>query len=138
MQPNTISYSYDHDNDGGTTAALSVVLQRHAEELHKTTYITGSHSEASADTLVLSRTLPKRAGQFLGVQRVSVKRTRTRTVKSADGLDISAPQIDELQFNIPLGVSNTAKLAALMEWIGFLSSSEGKAAMTALLNVSSI
>jgi hypothetical protein len=136
MQPNTISYNYDHDNDGGTTPAVAVVLTRHQEELHKSVYRTAAHTEALPDTLTFMRTPAKRSGTFMGVQRVGVKRTRTRTVDTADGLASKAPQVDELSFSIPIGVSNADKLASYMEWVGWLSSSEGKAAMIALLNVS--
>lgn len=138
MQPNAIAYSFDDDNDGGTTPALDVTLTRHSEELHKSTYRTAAHTESVPDTFQFYRTPAKRSGDFLGVQRVSVKRTRTRTVQSAAGLDVKAPQVDELSFSIPIGVGNSDKLASLMEWIGFLSSTEGKAAMISLLNISEV
>lgn len=138
MQPNTIAYSFDHDNDGGTTAAVDVTLTRHAEELNKSTYRTAAHTTEAADTLNIYRTAPKRTGEFLGTQKVSVKRTKTMTVDTASGLDSKAPMIAELAFSIPVGVSNADKLSYLMEMSGFLSSSEGKAAMIALLNVSEI
>lgn len=138
MQPNTIAYTYDHDNDGGSTAVVSVTLTRHAEELNKSTYRTGSHVTETPDTLNFYRTAAKRSGDFLGAQKVSVKRTKTFLVESAAGLEIKAPAVSELSFSLPVGVTNAEKLALLMEWIGYLSSSEGKAAMISLLNVSEI
>lgn len=137
MQPNTIAYTFDHDNDGGT-AAIAMTLTRHAEELNSSTYRTGSHNTEAPDTLKFYRTAPKRSGNFLGAQKVSVKRTTTHVVDTADGLETKAPGIVELSFSIPVGVSNADKLKMLMDHIGFLASSEGKAAMINLLNVSEI
>jgi hypothetical protein len=138
MQPNTIAFTYDHDNDGGTTAAISSTVTRHSEELNKSTYRTSSHTEASPDTLNFYRTAAKRSGEFMGSQKVSVKRTKTMVVDTASGLETKAPMINELSFSIPIGVTNAEKLSFLMEHIGFLSSSEGKAALIQLLNVSEI
>lgn len=138
MLPNTITYTFDHDNDGGTTAAVEVVLTRHTEESGKTVYITGAHTVIEPDTLSFHRTTPKRAGDFLGVQRVSVKRTRTEAVDNAAGLETKVPNVEELAFSLPVGMSDSAKVSALMEWIGFLSSTEGKAAMIKLLKTSEI
>lgn len=138
MQPNTIAYTFDHDNDGGTTAAVSVTLTRHAEELNKSTYRTGSHSTEVPDTVNFYRTAAKRSGEFLGAQKVSVKRTKTFEVETASGGATKAPVVGELSFSIPVGVTNAEKLAILMEWIGFLTSSEGKSSMISLLNVSEI
>jgi hypothetical protein len=139
MQPNTIAYTYDHDNDGGTTAAVSVTLTRHAEELHKSTYRTAAHMDTVLSDLgQFYRTPAKRSGNFLGVEKTSFKRTRTETVVDGAGNDTAAPSIIETSFSIPVGVSNADKLARLMEHIGFLTSSEGKAAMIKLLNVQEI
>lgn len=138
MQPNTIAYTFDHDNDGGTTPAVAVTLTRHSEELNRTIYRTGSHTESVPDLFTFYRTPAKRSGSFMGTQKVSVKRTRSRTVSNAEGLDTVVPQVDELSFSIPIGVAEADKIASLMEWIGVLSSSEGKAAMLQLLSVSEI
>lgn len=139
MQPNTIAYTYDHDNDGGTTAAVAVSLTRFAEELHKSSYITASHNDTvQQDSLNFYRTLPKRSGQFLGTEKTSIKRTKTALVDDAGGLTAKAPKIVETSFNFPVGVSVADKLAFYMEHVGFLSSSEGKVAMIALINQQSI
>jgi hypothetical protein len=138
MQPNTIAYTYDHDNDGGSTAAVAVTLTRHAEELHKSTYRTADHSPTNPDTMSFFRTLPKRSGDFLGVERVAVKRTRTETVESAAGLETKAASNIEVAINLPVGLTVAEKTARLMELLGFLSSTEGKTAMLLLINVQSI
>lgn len=138
MLPNTITYTFNHDNDGGTTAAVSVTLTRHKEELDKTVYHTGSHSMVAPDTLSFHRTSPKRSGDFLGVQRVAVKRTRTVPVDNAAGLETKVPNVEELAFSLPIGMTDAQKISAVMEWIGFLSSNEGKDAMIRLLKTSEI
>lgn len=138
MQPNTLNYTFDHDNDGGT-AASSVVLTRHAEELNKSTYRYADHNNAGIQHVMqFYRTLPKRSGNFFGTEKSSVKRTKTVSVPGVDGADVSAPIISELSFSFPVGVTSGEKLSQLMEWIGYLSSSEGKAAMIQLLNVQEI
>lgn len=138
MLPNTIAHTYDHDNDGGTTAVIAVTLTRHAEELNSSTYRTASHVEDAPDTVKFYRTPAKKSGDYMGSQKVSVKRTKTQTVLSAAGLNVKAPFIGELSFSVPVGVTNAEKLARYMEWVGFLSSNEGKAAMLSLLYVSEI
>lgn len=139
MQPNTIAYAFDHDNDGGTTAAVAVTLTRHGEELNKSTYITSAHNNTVQQDLgQFYRTAAKRSGDFLGTEKTAFKRTKTHVVKSAAGLDIKVPAICELAFSLPFGMTYDEKLAFLMEHIGYLSSSEGKAAMIKLLNTQEI
>lgn len=139
MQPNTIAYTYDHDNDGGTTAAIAVTLTRHAEELDKSTYRTADHNGAvQTDLMQFYRTSAKRSGEFLGVEKTAIKRTKTFVVPNASGLDTKVPSIVELSASLPFGLTPAEKLAVLMEHIGFLTSSEGKAAMIKLFNVQEV
>jgi len=139
MQPNTIAYTYDHDNDGGSTAAVAVTQTRFAEELNKSTYRTAAHNTTvQTDTLNFYRTLAKRSGEYLGSEKTALKRTKTHVVENASGLDIKAPAIADLSFSFPVGVSAADKLAFYMELVGFLASSEGKAAMINLINVQEI
>lgn len=139
MQPNTIAYTYDHDNDGGTTAAVAVTVTRHGEEVNKTTYVTPTHNlTVQKDTVEFYRTLAKRSGDFLGAEKTAVKRTKTQVVPSAAGLDISAPFIANLEFSVPVGMSEANRVAAVMEHIGFVSSAEGKAALLSLVKQQNI
>lgn len=137
MQPQTIAYTFDHDNSGGT-AAIAVTLTRHKETVDSSTYVTPTHSDLSADHLKFYRTEPKRSGNFYGTQKVAVKRTKGRSVPTPDGNNTVAPSIVEISAALPVGMTAAAKLEDLMELIGFLSSSEGKAAMIALFNQSSV
>lgn len=139
MQPNTIAYTYDHDNDGGTTAALAVLLTRHAEEVNKTTYRTAAHNDTVLQDLgQFYRTAAKRSGDFLGTEKTAFKRTKTHVVPNAAGIDTKVPAIAELSFSLPYGMTSAQKIAYYMEMVGYLSSSEGKAAMIKLLQVQEI
>lgn len=133
MQPNTVAYSYDHDNDGGTTAAVAVTLTRHAEELNKSTYRTAGHNiDGVTDLLQFYRTPAKRSGDFLGVEKVALKRTLSLEVTTASGLDTVAPSIWDLNFAFPYGMTTAQKLDRIMDLIGLVTSNEGKAALIAL------
>lgn len=139
MQPNTIAYTFDHDNDGGSTAAVAVTLTRHEEELHKTTYRTAAHMDTVLNDIgAFYRTPAKRSGVFLGVEKTAFKRTATQVVPNGEGNDTQAPCITETSFAFPVGMTSAAKISKLMEHIGFLSSSEGKAAMIKLITVQEI
>jgi hypothetical protein len=139
MQPNTIAYTYDHDNDGGSTAALAVTLTRHEEELNKSTYRTAAHNDTVQQDLgQFYRTSAKRSGDFLGTEKTAFKRTKTHVVDNASGLEIKAPAIAEVSFSLPYGMTVAEKTAVYMELVGYLSSSEGKAAMLSLLHVQQI
>lgn len=139
MQANTIAYTFDHDNDGGTTPAIAVLLTRHTEEVDKTTYITAAHMDTVAqDTFAFYRTLAKRSGDSFGVERTATKRTKTHVVVNAAGLDVKVPVVVDLGFSIPVGLTVAQKTAIVMEHLGFLTSSEGKAAMLSLVSTQNI
>lgn len=137
MQPNTIAISVDPDRNSGT-AAVAVTFTRHREELNSSTYRTTTHTDAAPDTLKFLATPSKRVGEFLGVQRVTLKRTQTVTVQNASGIDVTAPMIGEISFAIPAGVTDVAKLAFKQQLLALLDSSEGAAAVANLLYVSEI
>lgn len=132
MQPNTIAYTYDHDNDGGTTPAVSVTLNRHREALDSTVYATSSDSSLQIDQGKFYRTDAKRSGNFYGTDKVAFKRSKGKSVPTVDGGTTIAPIIVEVSASLPVGTSDADRLGALMELIGFLSSLEGKAAMISL------
>lgn len=130
MLPETIAYTYDHDNDGGTTAAVAVTITRHRESPDSSVYRTASHaSSVLTDLMQFSRTAAKRNGDYLGNEKCSWKRTKTFTVQDAAGNDIKANAIYESSASLPYGMTPTQKLDFLMEVIGFPVSSEGKAAL---------
>lgn len=134
MQAATIAYTYDHDNDGGTTAAVAVSLTRHRETPDSSIYRTGSHADTvQTDLAQFSRTAAKRSGEYLGNEKTSYKRTKTFLVDDASGNEIKANAIAEVSFSLPFGMTPAQKLDFLMELVGFASDTDGKAALIALL-----
>ena len=139
MQANTIAYTYNHDNDGGTTAELAVLLTRFREESEKTTYVTAAHSDTvMQDTFAFYRTPAKRSGDSFGVERTATKRTKTHTVVNAAGLSVKVPVVVDLGFSIPVGLTVAQKTAIVMEHLGFIVSPEGKAALLSLVATQNI
>lgn len=117
MQANTITLPVDLLNTGSTTNEL---FTRHEETINRSTYRGPDHTVASPNTLQLYRTLPKRSGDYLGSAKVSVKLTAARTVTSASGLDIQAPDIAEVSFSIPVGVTAAQMKAVRQRLIAVL------------------
>jgi hypothetical protein len=139
MQANTIAYTYNHDDDAGTTPVVSVLLTRHQEEVDKTTYITAAHADTvMQDTFAFYRTPAKRSGDSFGVERTATKRTKTHVVVNAAGLSVKVPVVLDLGVSVPVGLTAAEKKAIVMEHIGFITSSEGKAAMLSLVGIQSI
>lgn len=108
MQANTITLPVDLLNNGTTT---DEVFSRYNEELNKSTYVGPNHSLQARNKMELYRTLPKRAGNFLGAAKGSIKFTCDVTVAGADGVDIVVPQIFEASYSLPVG-STTAQAVA--------------------------
>lgn len=102
MQPNTITLPVDLLNNGTPT---NEVFTRHSEELNKTVYRGPGHTVASPNIMALYRTLPKRSGNFLGTGKVSIRFTETVIVENAEGLETPVPNIVEVSFSNPVGVS---------------------------------
>lgn len=132
MQPNTISYTFDHDNDGGTTPAVSVTLNRYREALDSTIYATSLDTSLSINQSKFYRTDAKRSGNFYGTDKVAYKRSVGKSVPTVDGGTTIAPIIVEVSASLPVGTSDADRLSAVMELIGFLTSTDGKAAMISL------
>jgi hypothetical protein len=135
MQANTIAYTYNHDNDGGTTAEVAVSLERYREAgPDSTVYRTDSHNgTVLVDLAQFYRTPNKRSGNYLGNEKVAYKRTKTFVVKDALANDINASAIGELSLSLPYGMTQAQKLSFFMELLGFSTSSEGKAALLKLI-----
>lgn len=102
MQANTITLAVDKLNNGTPT---SEVFTRHSESVDKTVYRGPDHTVSSPNTLTLYRTLPKRSGDFLGTSKVSIKLSETVSVVNGAGETVSVPNIVEVSFSNPVGVS---------------------------------
>lgn len=133
MQPATIAYTYDHDNNSGT-AAVAVTMKRHKELPDSSVYRTDAHnSTVQTDLLQFSRAAAKRNGAYLGNEKTGVKRTKTYIVKDAENNDIKSNAIGSLDFSLPYGMTPAQKLDFLMELLGFGTSTEGKAALIEMI-----
>lgn len=108
MQPNTITLSVDLLNNGTPT---DEVFTRQEELVNRSTYRGPNHSLQARNMCQLYRTLPKRAGNFLGTAKLSLKFTHDITVVGADGNNLSAPAIGEVVFSLPVGMSDADKKA---------------------------
>lgn len=113
MQPNVITLSVDAQNDGQTTADLSVNFTRFDEYQNRTVYIGDNHQMDAKDTLTLYRSTPTPNGNFKGVMKTSVKFTKDVLVPGVDGVStLTAPIILEVSFSVPVGASAAALLLA--------------------------
>jgi hypothetical protein len=112
-QPNEIELSVNEDMDDGTTATISHVYGRDNTNFpNKTEYYSDVHTPELRDMLAIQRVDRKTNGNFRGVKKSSFKFTKDYTVDGADGLaQIIAPQIIEVNFSIPMGVSAADTLA---------------------------
>lgn len=108
MQANTITLPVDLLNNGTTT---DEVFARFEEGLNKSTYVGPNHSLQARNKLELYRTLAKRAGNFLGAAKGTMKFTQDVTVTGVDGTDIVAPQIIEVNYSLPVGSTDAQALA---------------------------
>jgi hypothetical protein len=108
MQANTITLPVDLLNNGTPT---NEAFNRYNEELNKSTYVGPNHSLQARNKMELYRTLPKRAGNFLGAAKGSVKFTHDITVAGADGADTVVPQIFEVSYSLPVGSTDAEALA---------------------------
>lgn len=110
MLNDTLVLPVDLVNTGTTT---DKTYSRFDEVSGRSTYIATNHSPASRDLVQFSRSLPKRAGNFKGVSKSSVKFTRDVNVPGFDSTTtISAPIIIEVSFSVPVGVDASSVLEA--------------------------
>lgn len=110
MLANTISIDVNHDNDNGTTPAITEVFDRYEEYLNRSVYVHSAHTLGAKDILSFYRTQPKPAGTFKGMAKTAVKFTKDLTVADSAGGTITAPAIVQVSFSIPVGATDEEKL----------------------------
>lgn len=102
MQPNSITLAVDTANNGTLS---NKEFTRFESLTNRSTYIGPGHTLQSRNCIQLYRTLPKRAGNFLGSAKTSLKLTVDVEVPNADGTGtIVAPMIVEVSYSIPVGI----------------------------------
>jgi len=118
MQTDTIVLPVDILNNGTPT---NRTYTRSEELADRTTYRGPEGTLSVRDAMQFYRTLPKRAGNFLGSAKMSVKFTQDKLVDTADGAgETPAPLIAEVSFSIPVGVSDADILAFRQRVIALL------------------
>lgn len=108
MLSNDISVSYDALADGNL---VEKPYSRYDEYQNRSVYIGAEHNPAKRDTLTFYRSFPKQVGDFKGVAKSSFKISVDETVTGVNGLSqITSPFIVEVNFSIPLGVSDAERI----------------------------
>lgn len=117
MLADNITLPIDVLNNGTT---VDLTFDRYEELLNRSTYISSVHEPGKRDIVAFYRTLPKTAGTFKGVRKSTVKFTSDLTVADNAGGTIDCPFILELNFSIPIGVSNATIVAMRQRAIALL------------------
>lgn len=103
MLDNSIVLSVDLLNSGITT---DQTFSRFDELLNRSVYKSSNDSYVLRDQLNFYRTLPKRAGNSLGVKKSAFKFTQDQRVSGVDSTTtLISPAIVDISFNIPVGTT---------------------------------
>lgn len=132
MQPNELTLAVDLENTGTTT---NEVFSRFEEYLNRATYVGEGHSLLARNTLSLYRTLPKVSGNFRGTAKTAVKFSRDVTVPGVDGTSVTAPQIIEISFSNPVGVTPAQTLEHRQRGVALLDRDDVMADLNDLLMI---
>lgn len=103
MQANELTLSVDPANDSNPE---NRVYSRHEETVNRSTYRASTHSLAARNLLQFYRSAPTKVGNFAGTAKSSFKVTIDRSVAAVDGGTIIVPQIVEVSFSNPVGVTS--------------------------------
>lgn len=131
MQPNEITLSVDTDNDPGTAADVMVYSRYDDSYANRSVYIEkDNHSVSMRKTLSLYRTAPKESGNFRGVAKSAIKLTTDRVVPGVDSsTSLVAPQIIDIGFANPVGLTPALTLEMRMMAVALLTNDEIMAAL---------
>jgi len=102
-----------HVAKSNTADITDVNFTRYDEISGRSTYVSDQHTPGNRDMFSITRSLPKRAGNFKGVGKSTFKYTVDRSVNGVEwGTAIAAPIIIEVSFSIPVGCDIAAVLEA--------------------------
>jgi len=107
-QPATITLAVDVLNNGSTVNKAYSSLS--GVQGNKSQYIGPDHSMVAPHTLTFYRTFPKPSGNFRGVTKTAVKVSISKEVEGVDGSTLSAPNIGEVSFSLPVGATEADEL----------------------------
>jgi len=103
MQADQISISVDATNVGTPVAEA---YNRRDEFQNRSVYIGTDHLPEMRNELALYRTYPSKSGNFKGTLKSSIKFTQDIEVSGVDSsTTLTAPQIAEVSFSLPVGVT---------------------------------
>jgi len=118
MQPDQIVLPVDLLNDGSTS---NQTYKRFTPGDNRTVYIGENHVPESRDTLTLYRSFSKKSGNFMGVQKTSVKFSHDVSVPGVDSEStVVAPIIVEVSFSMPVGVTDAQMIIERQRAIALL------------------
>lgn len=132
MQLDEITLEVDLLNSGVKT---DKVFSRFEEYLNRSVYIGEGHSLTAKNTLNLYRTMPKVSGNFRGTAKSAVKFSRDIEITGIDGTTVVAPQIIEVSFSNPVGVTPAQTLEQRQYALALLDRDDIMAALNDLLMV---
>lgn len=81
----------------------NVEFRRFEENSNRTVYIGPEHQLDSKQVLIVSRSLPKKSGNFRGNLTTEVRIFDDVTIKAADGSDLSVPGSITITAVLPVG-----------------------------------
>lgn len=132
MQPNELTLAVDLENTAVTT---NKTYTRFEEYLNRAMYIGEGHSLSARNTLSFYRTMPRISGNFRGTAKTAVKFSRDLSLLGVDGTTVVAPQILEVSFSNPVGVTPAQSLEFRQYGVALLDRDDIMAALNDLLMV---
>lgn len=117
MLDNVITLAVDTLNTGSTT---DIDYSRFEEYLNRSVYISDDHEPGMRDTLAFYRTLPKPVPNFKGVRKSTAKFTLDQTVDDGAGGTVDVPAIVEVNFSLPIGVTEAVMVILRQRVIALL------------------
>jgi hypothetical protein len=118
MLDNTLTLSVDTLNNDSPT---DEVYTRFDELLNRSVYHSEDHTYSVRDTLNFYRTLPKRAGNSLGVRKSAIKFTQDQEVTGVDSTTTFVqPALLDIAFNLPVGTTPAAAMLLRQRAIALL------------------
>lgn len=107
MIPATFTLAVDTANTGTTS---DQVFKHHDTVGQKKIYHRSDHTLSERHDMAVTRKMPTRSGNFLGVAKGGVKFTDDYDVTGLDGTSITSGGWMSLEFGLPVGVSDADKL----------------------------
>jgi hypothetical protein len=121
MLANTLVLEVDVNHDGTATADATEQFTRYEETQNRTVYIGENHTPGERNLITFSRSTPKRAGNFKGVGKSSVKFTQDITVAGVDSTtNVGSAIIIEVNFSVPVGTTRAQLLAIRQRLVAML------------------